>query len=325
MKKHSIATMLLLAIVCGCMSSLPGCSFIGGLRPTPKHNLAICLADAPVDTCEDVNVGISRVFVKPFDSGSWVLIEEYPDPVRVNLLDLRINEFVMSTSVPVGVYEEIRLLLDAEGYVAFLDGSRFPLVVGELEDSDDGPDDDDSWIGDDEQAIEIEYAFEVYDNRITEILVDFDLAKVLQANEFGDGYVLDPEEIEAVDKHEVGEIEGEVIAEDGQPIIDRRVTCELLDGAGIIIRTTLATWEEIDDDDDEPAEPGKFKIRAVMPGEYSLRVTAEGYMPAEVCGLVVSEDEELELEEIWNEDGITITGGRFDEEGRIVLLTSPEN
>ena len=47
-----------------------------------------------------------------------------------------------------------------------------------------------------------------------------------------------------------------------------------------------------DDDDDEPVEPGKFKIRAVMPGEYSLRVTAEGYIPAEVCGLVVSEDEE---------------------------------
>jgi len=58
----------------------PGMQLYGRLTPDAQAQPSICLADAPVDTCEDVNVGISRVFVKPFDSGSWVLIEEYPIP-----------------------------------------------------------------------------------------------------------------------------------------------------------------------------------------------------------------------------------------------------
>lgn len=92
----------------------------------------------------------------------------------------------------------------------------------------------------------------------------------------------------------------------------------MFDEAGFVVRATLATWTATDDGDDEP---GKFKIRAIMPGNYSLRATAEGHIPAEVSGLVVHEGADLELEEIWNEDCIRITGGEFDEEGRIVLLT----
>ncbi len=168
--------------------------------------LAICLADAPIDTCEDVNIGIKKVFVKPFNYSDQIIVAALPGPARVNLLDLRINEFVMTASISAGIYEDTCLLLDAEGYVK-LRGEDFayPLVAGDAEELDED---------DDEQAIEIEYPFEVCSSRVTEILIDFDLAKVLQPNELGNGYVLDPDEIEAVDKLDVGEIEGEVVATD---------------------------------------------------------------------------------------------------------------
>lgn len=144
------------------------CLRLPGIAPrmqTGKYTLAICLADAPIDTCEDVNIGIKKVFVKPFNSSDQIIVAEFPDPVRVNLLDLRINEFVMTASIPAGIYEEICLLLDAEGYVK-LRGEDFayPLVAGDAEELDED---------DDEQAIEIEYPFEVCNSRVTRFLSIF--------------------------------------------------------------------------------------------------------------------------------------------------------
>lgn len=324
MRKKFVA-LLLLMLTLGVISGCTGDTLTGdnSFGDQPTGNLVLSIVDAPGDY-EEVYINIVKAFVKPTEGESdkeWIMLGDYTDaPIGINLLDYRIQELNLpATDIPAGSYEEIRLVLDHTGYVTFEgDATQYPLTVGELEETEDGEEDKDDEdeeeedqkdvLGDDEQAIDIEYPFFITESAMTAIQIDFNVAEMVKPNKetVEDDYILDTEEVKAIDKAEAGEIEGKVgvlDVETGEIAkVATKVTVNLYDATDTTYSEPLATtWpieEEMEDEDEEDkkAEPGKFKIRGIAAGNYTLVMEAEGYQRVEITNLVIEDGNEIEFE-----------------------------
>lgn len=291
---------------------------VAGCTTTPK-NFVLSLADAPSNAYEQVNIGIKQIEVRALDSGEWTVVADYSaNPKMVNLLDLRINELVVAANLPNGIYEELRLVLDKKGSIVLAgDTTVYPLTVGESSEPEDPEEVADLDV--DEQAIEIKYPFTVASGSVTSILIDFDLTKVIEADGMG-GYVLNPDEVEAFDNDEVGAVEGQVVVPGAQLTAGTPVKVSLLDSTSAVVTSTLAIWEAEDDEENHAvAQPGKFKIRGVVAGQYSLLVEVDGYKPATISGLTFGNSTEIDFEDAACREGLVLSDATFDTEGHIVL------
>lgn len=325
---------------------LTGCSQYLDQTPTnvelTNGNLTLTIVDAPDLAYDEVHINIQKIFIKQSGGGEWIQLGDYTsNPYGINLLDYRIQELVLpSTDVPVGSYEEIRIVLDKSGYITIVgDATQYPLTVGEVEEEEEKDQDEEKDIlGDDEQAIDIEYPFFITENAITSIQIDFNVAEMIEENtdtvDILYDYILITDEVKAMDKAEAGEIEGKVMAmtAEGQltAIIDQLIVVKLFDVNDVDllnpITTTWATWEEMDDEDedDKKAEPGKFKVRGIPPGEYVLTVNTENYNLVTIEGLIFEDGEDIEIGENMDNDEMTynIVGANITDE-YIVLIPLP--
>ncbi len=104
--------------------------------------LKLSLTDAPLDNSDIVAVNLSIVRVDIKGNDGWEVLDNFEEPVDVNILEYRDgNSFLLTEEeLPAGGYKEIRLVLDIaehDGgdaanrgtYLEYSDGSREPLFV----------------------------------------------------------------------------------------------------------------------------------------------------------------------------------------------------
>lgn len=135
MRDRVLPTILLLllftmAITGFLMSCGGGGGTSGGSSGT--GSVALLLADGPADDCDNIWIWVTEVSLIPKGNRAPVVIFQSPSGEKIDLLELRDEEFLLTVKrdVPAGVYEKIRLRVSeiiAEG-----DPSKVPCTDIEI-------------------------------------------------------------------------------------------------------------------------------------------------------------------------------------------------
>ncbi|MCK8817239.1 DUF4382 domain-containing protein [Natroniella sulfidigena] len=251
-----IITLALGLILAGCSTS----SSNGG-------ELALSLADAPVNEIAEVNVTLDEVQVKR-DGHSWETINDFNDQggeFRINLLDLRFDEELLGQKMlESGNYNQIRLIL-ADGNELTDDGELKSNVVynEDLDQESEG-----LFVPSGEQTgLKINHNFTIEDGTITRLLLDADVREILNSRgNSNQGFSLKPTAINVINQVVSGDIEGRVTDEDGNAITDQDVIVEAI-GTDI---STVATTEETETKNGEIKPVGSFRLRGLEEGTYDI-------------------------------------------------------
>lgn len=162
------------------------------------------ITDAPIDDADVTAVVISVTKVEAKGPDGWKTVEEFEEPVAINLLSYQ-NGAAFSLGeeeVEAGTYSEVRLILDiqqeAEGqrqnpgcFMEYADGTVVPLFVPSGSQS----------------GYKIKGNFEVQEGTENNVTLDFDVRKaVVKAGNSGN-YILRPT-VRLVSNQEAGTIEG---------------------------------------------------------------------------------------------------------------------
>jgi hypothetical protein len=269
MNKFILISMLAFStLMAGCSSS----------EENSTGSLSLRLTDAPIDGAEEVVVQFSAVELRGADA-SQNLDFTFDTPKSINLLSLQgdaTEDFLTDETVPAGVYNEIRLLVDAETgtrdtYIVLSDFSEHEMTVPSGSSS----------------GLKVKGPFTVPPNGVSGFTIDFDVRKSIvksgNANSAnGIKYHLKPV-LRIVDNNEVGIIAGTVDAalltdatcSDADPETFNSVY--VFEGSGVVA----------DDIDSDPVEPittalvnfnltdGVYEYKAAFmaAGEYTVALT----------------------------------------------------
>ena len=111
--KTIIKSILLLAICVAMGFLLAGCGGGGGTSggSSGTGSVALLLADGPADDCDHIWIWVTEVSLIPKGNRAAVVIFQSPSGEKIDLLELRDEEFLLKVKrdVPAGVYEKIRL------------------------------------------------------------------------------------------------------------------------------------------------------------------------------------------------------------------------
>ncbi len=252
MKKHTLSVRLISAVVgliatilavAGCGGGGAGASISGGGSPAAgtTGTLAIHLADAPAPGVTAVNVTIPKVDANI--NGQWQTIAT-PN-MTVNLLDLAAHDAMLAQApLPAGAYTQIRFFVSA-ATVVDANGTHDVKIPSAVQ-----------------SGIKVNVDYTIQANTITDILLDFNVAKSLHVT--GDGkYMLQPV-IPAVVKTLSGTVSGNVTSA-GNPAPGATVTATYVSGTNYPIGTAVNTATTLAD--------GSFKIWALLPGTYDVSVS----------------------------------------------------
>ncbi len=163
---------------------LVGCLEDGDLPGTLK----IAVTDSPVDSEDVVSVNLFITNVEGFQDGNWKSMQNFENPLGVNLLDLTGSKSLLIVNQPVnpGEFSDLRLtlkmatrnsslIINPQSNVAFSNGSTIPLLLP---------------TGASPQIV-IPYKTGISSRRTTDITLDFDLRKSIRKNDLGE-YLLIP-------------------------------------------------------------------------------------------------------------------------------------
>jgi len=268
---------LALAIFFGCQddSSDSGDSTNGAATETAAFRLT--MIDAPVDDAEHVYMTVSKISVHPEDAGdtkgdeqeqnggqsgadepgygSWIDLEI--EPATYDLLELQNNAGVLLTDqeLPVGDYNQIRLLLDcsdANAPTIVVGGESFALKIP----------------SGCESGFKLPGHFTVVQDQETALIMDFDARKSITLTG-SDQYILKPV-VRIVQENQVGVISGLIVPAEARAAVYAFETGAYT-GAGDdpfaeAVNSTIA------------AEDGSFAIAALPAGTYDLVVQVQGYV-----------------------------------------------
>lgn len=178
--------------------------------------IELSITDAPLydEDIVGVHIKINGIEIREKDGG-WMAMENFDEPVTLNLLDYQNGEvyFLTEEELQAGVYNEIRLLLDMpemDGgpkanpgtYLEYADGTTQALYVPSGATS----------------GYKAKGEFGIPAGGVTSVTIDFDVRKaVVKAGNSGQ-YLLKPV-LRLVENDNVGLIRGEVISLDEQPEI----------------------------------------------------------------------------------------------------------
>lgn len=269
--------------------SLAGCTSIN--QKEHFGELALFIADSPGNLYEikEVNVAIAKVTVHSQEKG-WKLIhtfEETEDGYKT--FDLRSlifdEELLGQEMLPEGSYTKIRLYLadedlnDLKSHVLFQDGTIENLYSP----------------GAIEAGLQIDYAFTIEKGVLTRLLLDFDVLEIL--NDRGqNGFRLRRTAIKVIDIIVAGDIEGQVLNQDLEPILAYDVLVEALNSHGERGALTVATTEK---QNGRPA--GSFRLRGLNEDLY----TVTAYIKDESGHILYETDDPLTQVEV-TADTITL-------------------
>ncbi|MFW6287290.1 MAG: DUF4382 domain-containing protein [bacterium] len=307
-------------------------------------NLALFLADKPVNNVDKVLVTISEVQVKRTDT-EWETInsfEENGGEQEFDLMQLRFDDTLLGQrSLPAGHYEQIRLIVAADengiGNGKGHNAGKSRVIY------EDGTSDDIFIPSGTQTGLKINHDFIIEDGVITRLVLDADVSKIMHRAGNSGKIILRPTAIDVIDKVISGNIEGRVLDENGNNLYDSiseeyDVVIEAWQN-GTIVKSTVAVAEEytkdtnddgIIDENDITKPAGSFLLRGLLEGSYTLKAyVADGegnevttdYQPTTVENVnVVSEqttilDNAIKLQN-------TVTTGSI--EGNIVADTNDD-
>ncbi len=265
----------------------------------PKGRIELSITDAPIYDEDIVGVHIKVLGVEIRDGdGTWLEMNEFDEPVSINLLDYQNGEvyFLTEDELNAGDYDEIRLILDMPEmgggpkanpgtYLEYEDGSVQPLFVPSGATS----------------GYKAKGEFSVPAGGVTSVTIDFNVRKsVVKAGNSGK-YILKPV-LRLVENDNVGLINGEVIPLEEQA---EMVVYAYDDG----IFTEDEIFDPENDDVDFPnavtsgrvRADGTFTLAFMEPGIYDLYAVAYDENGEFVAILVEWQDVELaagEIEEV---------------------------
>ncbi len=246
--------------VCG----LTSCS--DSADPTQTGTLRVILVDTPtqLQAVDGLEVVFDKVLVHrgsdadPSDGGWFVVLSDtLPVEARTfDLLDLVNGVFATLGEVELetGLYTQIRIMLESATLI--VDGTPQNLSIPSGA----------------QTGIKLVGGFRVDPDVITEIAVDFDVARSLHESPPGSGdYILRPT-IRLVQTTLSGSISGTVI-----PTGIGAVLCALYPATGDTVATTLA----------DPAT-GAYVLPALLAGTYDVSAAAVGYEESTRTGITVT-------------------------------------
>lgn len=236
--------------------------------PTETGTLRAILMDAPTDFqgVESLEIVFDKVLVhrsagaESADAGWFVILSDtLPEEARTfDLLELTNGVFATLGEVELetGRYQQIRIMLESATLV--VDGTPQNLSIPSGA----------------QTGIKLVGGFTIEPNVITEIGVDFDVARSLHENPPGSGnYILRPT-IRLVQTILSGTISGTVL-----PTGIGAVLYALVPASGDTAATTLA----------DPAT-GAYVLPALLAGTYDVRAEAVGYEDSTRTGITVTAD-----------------------------------
>ncbi|MBA2547848.1 MAG: DUF4382 domain-containing protein, partial [Burkholderiaceae bacterium] len=254
--QHTARRILLAVAASTLVACGGGDSDSGGAAPA-AGTLRLALTDAPACGYDQVNVTVEKVRVHKSTTaadadGGWS--EVVLSPVkRVNLLDLTngVLEELGSTSLPVGTYTQLRLVLKDNSAATPLANSILP--TGGTETALDTPSAQQS-------GLKIKADITVAANQVADFVLDFDACKsIVRAGQSG-RYNLQPVLSILPRVTSTGlAVEGYVAG-----AIGGGATAVSLQLGGVIARATV------------PDANGKFVLSPVSAGTYDLVITANG-------------------------------------------------
>ncbi|MFO8079833.1 MAG: DUF4382 domain-containing protein [Armatimonadota bacterium] len=295
LRKTSFIILILAAIAivfagCGGGGDAPGVPDGTDGTVDTSGNVRVVLTDAPVADLSEVWVNILRVELVPAEDGSIVTLDSGELPAMFELLSLAADPVELGIiEAPVGVYEQVRLVLAADGhYLVDADGVEHALRVPSGA----------------QTGVKVNFpdtGFEVSEGQTT-LLLDF-LAgpSVHQAGQSGQ-WIMRPVihgSRFGADLPEFGGIEGTVAYEDGSipQGLEGNPPAVFLDGDDAEMIAEIDT------------ETGAFAVPSLRAGEYELEVgwlDEEGEMADGELLIVVDENAYEEIDVVVEADATLI-------------------
>ncbi len=236
---------------------LTGCGGSGGAAA--PGTLRVVMADAPLPNVTAVDITISGV--QAHVDGEWVDLATAPQ--TVNLLDLTKDPIAIgSADLPPGTYTQIRLFLSSATVTD--DTGTHTVNIGSV----------------DQTGIKLNVNYTVNSGELTEVLLDFNVAKSLILEGNGQ-YRLQPV-IPAVVRVISGTISGTVADANG-PVQGAEVVAIYKEGSNYPVDTEVNSTVSLED--------GTFKIWALLPGTYQLQaehLSGDTTLTATVDGVQVT-------------------------------------
>lgn len=224
--------------------------------------MEVQLTDAPANY-DEVNVHINRVEVNDMESDTgWVNIGS-PDKTY-NLLELTNGATTVlgSEELPVGTYQQIRLILSADGHNVVMDGNEYDLKVPSGA----------------QTGIKLDVDAEIEPDFTYELLLDFDASRSVVKRGNNNDYLLKPV-VRAQNLAVTGNIAGTVEPVDAEPFV-----------YAIVDEDTLSSTKADTAD-------GSFKLIGLEDGTYRVLVepTNDAYSNVDTTGVEVTVGETNEI------------------------------
>lgn len=236
--------------------TLAGCGALSGVSDDGSGNLAMYIADKPVNDVAEVNVTLEKVEIHEEETG-WITLTDFDDhggERTFDLLKLRFNEELLGQKqIEAGTYNQIRLIVAAneEGQAGSGNYSGKSYVVYK----DETKENEDIFIPSGKQTgLKIDHKFTIENNEIKRLVLDNNVADIMHSAGQS-GIILRPTAIEIIDKLISGNVEGNVFADiDGsnEVITEYDVIVEALNEDDEVVKDTVAGTEE-----------GKFLLRGL--------------------------------------------------------------
>ncbi|MEC9488577.1 MAG: DUF4382 domain-containing protein [Halanaerobium sp.] len=278
---------LVVVLMLGALLVFSGC---GGLNQSDTAEVALYLADAPVNDVAYIYVTLERVDVVRLVDGEQVVetIKEFDitneKESKFDLLALRFDEALLGqATLPPGTYKQIRLVVAADtekGENPKDSGLSYIEYKPET-----GKEPENIFIPSGQQTgLKINHEFTIEAGELRELVLDNDVSQLLNAAGQSGLIILRPTAIRVVDRLMTGDIIGKVLKSSDDTIItETDVTVKAVDpDSGLYIQ---------DDNGNDiqtlvNPEDGMFKLRGLETGNYNIEISAEGYVislvPAEV-------------------------------------------
>lgn len=230
---------------------------------TSMGSLQVRMHDAPIDSADEVNVSIKQIEINEGNSeDGWSVISS-PNQTY-NLLNLTNGayEVLGDTTLPVGNYQQIRLVLNETGHSVVVDDQVYDLTIPSGT----------------QTGIKLNVNAEIKKNITYVLLLDFDAARSVVEAGNSQRYLLKPV-IRAKNEAVTGAIAGTV-----NPV-EARPTVHAIQGSDTLATTVADT------------SSGEFELIGLDEGSYDISIDPrnDGYETKDTTGVEVTIGETNDL------------------------------
>jgi hypothetical protein len=265
MKKRFLLIAIISVFIIGAIVGCGGSAGTGGTGTTATGNLRLLAIDAPPPpgNVEQIFLTVNEIRVHK-TGGGWMTISD--TPVTLDFLQLvnGVTGILADEELPVGKYTQLRLILERENEIV-IDGETYPLVVPSGQ----------------QTGVKINLDFEILENEIIEIVVDFDASKSIVWTP--GNYKLKPS-FRAFKMVLSGTISGVVCDEHGEPIANA-----LVEAIPVVLAEPLNMSKNLDESGEAEEEDEVISIGTLTneygqymliltEGIYDLQASAEGFV-----------------------------------------------